>query len=242
MSSVDTSALKQNNRIKQKKGNISRHKHINNELSSLLTNPPECISEIIKSQEQDEWRPSKRTQVDYSIQKPPRYAMRLVRGGCSSNLGAALGTPYSMISSIYCDRTLTNNILMDKCKLDRAKVKVISKNGDSEEKTQLFCIGLDKKIDKNTKIYLKANNSEGKNFITKCVAAEHHLTFKHKDGKSHGIYLTHRTIPVVGVTWDILALEIFSVLEEYDSLGSIRAILLYNTASNTGRGVAWWLI
>nr|XP_047134173.1 uncharacterized protein LOC124812120 [Hydra vulgaris] len=234
MSSVDMSALKHNNRIKQKEGNISHHKHINNEVSGSLPDPPECTSEIIKPQEHDEWQPSKRTQADYSIQKFPRYAMELVRGGCSSNLGAALGNALLHdIKHLLLPEVDINNILMDKCELDRAKskVKVISKNADSEEKTQLFCIGLDEKIDKNMKMYLKANNSEEKNFIVKCFGAEHHLTFTHEDGKFHGIYLTHRTIPIVGATGDILALETFSVLKEYDSLESIRAILLDNTAS-----------
>jgi hypothetical protein len=48
MSSVDTSDIKHNNIIKQKEEHTTHHKHINDELSSLLPDPPE--SEIIKPQ------------------------------------------------------------------------------------------------------------------------------------------------------------------------------------------------
>nr|XP_012554020.1 uncharacterized protein LOC105843331 [Hydra vulgaris] len=163
--------------------------------------------------------------------------MELVRDRCSLSLGAALGNALLRdIKHLLLPEVDIDNILMDKCKLDRAKskIKIISINVELEEKKQLFCIGLDGKIDNNTKMFLKANYSERKKFITKCVAAEHHLTFTHDNGKSHGIYLTHRAIPVVGASGDFLALETFSVLEEYYSLETIGTILLDNIASNTG--------
>ena len=46
--------------------------------------------------------------------------------------------------------------------------------------------------------------------------------------------MTHRTIPVTGATGLVLATETFSVLQEHNSLESIQAVLLDNTATNTG--------
>src|SRR5678815_5655883 len=63
---------------------------------------------------------------------------------------------------------------------------------------------------------------------------EHHLTLTSEDGKSSGTYLTHRTVPTIGTTNDVLAQETLDVLQEYDSIDSILAILLGNTEINTG--------
>ena len=163
--------------------------------------------------------------------------MELVRAECSSSLGAALGNALLHdIKHLLRPEVDINQILIDKCKLDRAKskVRVISEKVESETKTHLVCMGVDGKLDDKTLTYKETEAQEGGNVLKKCIATEHHLTFTYEDGKSPGTYLTHRTIPVVGATGDVLAQEAFSVLQEYDSLESIHAILLDNTATNTG--------
>lgn len=163
--------------------------------------------------------------------------MELVGAECSSSLGAALGNALLHdIKHLLRPEVDINQILIDKCKLDRAKskVRVISEEFESETKTHFVCMGVDGKLDGKTLTYKETEVQEGGNVLKKCVATEHHLTFTYEDGKSSGTYLTHRTIPVVGATGDVLAQEAFSVLQEYDSIESIRAILLDNTATNTG--------
>lgn len=77
----------------------------------------------------------------------------------------------------------------------------------------------------------------GETVFKKCVATEHHLTFTLEDGKSPGTYLIHRTILVLHATGEVLAQETYNVLQEYDILESIHAILLDNTATNNGRKI-----
>ena len=45
---------------------------------------------------------------------------------------------------------------------------------------------------------------------------------------------THRLIPTTGATGVVQAEEVFSVLEEYDSVDTLKAVLLDNTHTNTG--------
>ena len=162
--------------------------------------------------------------------------MELVRNECSSNVGAALAN-----ALLYDIKYLLKNdvdikdILIDKCKLDRAKskVKIVSEDVDSEQKKQLICLGVDSKLDQITKTSKVINSPQGE-VLKKCIKPEHHLTFTYEDGESSGNYLTHRTIPVTGATSLVLATETFSVLQEHNSLESIQAVLLDNTATNTG--------
>lgn len=63
---------------------------------------------------------------------------------------------------------------------------------------------------------------------------QHHLTFTSEDGQTQGTYLTHRTVPTSGTTGKLLAEEVFSVIQEFNSIDSIQGILLDNTAVNTG--------
>ncbi|XP_047131321.1 uncharacterized protein LOC124810448 [Hydra vulgaris] len=162
--------------------------------------------------------------------------MELVRNECSSNVGAALANALLHdIKHLLKDDVDIKDILIDKCKLDRAKskVKTVTEDVDSEQKKQLICLGVDGKLDQITKTSKIINSPQGE-VLKKCIEPEHHLTFTYEDGKSSGNYLTHRTIPVTGATGLVLATETFSVLQEYNSLESIQAVLLDNTATNTG--------
>ncbi|XP_065680726.1 uncharacterized protein LOC136094715 [Hydra vulgaris] len=133
--------------------------------------------------------------------------MELVRNECSSNVGAALANALLHdIKHLSKNDVDIKDILIDKCKLDRAKskVKIVSEEVDSEQKKQLICLGVDSKLDQITKTSIIINLPQGE-VLKKCIEPEHHLTFTYEDGKSSGNYLTHRTIPVTGATGLVLA-------------------------------------
>ena len=79
----------------------------------------------------------------YSLVKFPRYATELVRGECSSLLGAALGNALlHNMRHLLRPEVEVSLIMMGKCKLDRAnaKVRVISERFASHEKSKLICV------------------------------------------------------------------------------------------------------
>lgn len=47
-------------------------------------------------------------------------------------------------------------------------------------------------------------------------------------------YLTHRVIPNIGATGVVLAEDVTAVLEEFNSINSIKVPLVDNTSTNTG--------
>lgn len=162
--------------------------------------------------------------------------MELVRAECSSRLGAALGNALMHdLQHFFKPEINLSKIILDKCKLDRAKsnVKVICEDIE-KQRSKFCCIGVDGKIDSDTLTFKESMSPEGEVILKKCIEAEHHLTFTHEDGNAPGMYLTHCSIPLVGATGEVLAQETYNVLEEYDSLQSITAILLDNTSVNTG--------
>ncbi|XP_065649748.1 uncharacterized protein LOC136078265 [Hydra vulgaris] len=187
-------------------------------------------------EDEGEWKPINNPIGKYNLVKLPRFAMELVRNECSSNIGAALANALLYdIKYLLKNDVNIKDILIDKCKLDRAKskVKIVSEDVDSEQKKQLICLGVDSKLNQITKTS-KVINSPQVEVIKKCIKPEHHLIFTYEDGESSGNYLTHRMIPVTGATGLVFATEMFSVLQEHNSLESIQAVLLDNTATNTG--------
>ena len=106
---------------------------------------------------------------------------------------------------------------MDKAKLDRAKakIKVIGDKLQAAEKSNCIRLGVDSKIDENTLTYEEVQSDDGSTVLRKTTKAEHHLTFTNENGFLSGEYLTHRTIPVVGATGQVLANKTLSVIEEY---------------------------
>ena len=183
------------------------------------------------------WEPTPKPTSEYSTIKFPSFALELVRGDCSSSLGAALGNAllHDIRHLLKPDVDL-RHIIMDKAKLDRAKakIKVIGDKLQAAEKSNCICLGVDSKIDENTLTYEEVQSDDGSTFLRKTKKAEHHLTFTYENGFSSGEYLTHRTIPVVGATGQVLANETLSVIEEYGSRDSLKAILVDNTSVNTG--------
>jgi len=111
-------------------------------------------------------------------------------------------------------------------------VKVATETITSKHNQKLQCLGIDSKLD-NT-LTCTSHEIEGRLEVRRKTAPEHHLTFTAESGENAGKYLTHRDIPHLGATGQILAKETLSVLKEYNSIDSICAILVDNTAVNTG--------
>ena len=64
--------------------------------------------------------------------------------------------------------------------------------------------------------------------------SQHHLTFTRESGELKGTYMSQRNLPDQGAKGELLAAETEDVLDEYDSLDTIQAILVDNTSTNTG--------
>ena len=89
-------------------------------------------------------------------------------------------------------------------------------------------------MDSNTRTYTAVHASDGSMILKQSFDAEHHLTFTKETGTALEIYLTHKVIPMTGATGELLAEEAYNVLEEHGSVTSIKALLVDNTATNTG--------
>ena len=81
--------------------------------------------------------------------------MELVRSECSSTLGGSLTNALIHDLKPFFKDVDLNHIMLDKSKLDRAKLKsVLSvKNVQNINKFALTCLGVDEKIDKDTLTY-----------------------------------------------------------------------------------------
>ena len=75
-------------------------------------------------------------------------------------------------------------------------------------------------------------DENGETKLKKRKGEEHHLTFIKEPGTERGTYLTHRVIPVKGATAAVLSDEVHSVLKEFNSVHTLKAVLVDNT--NTG--------
>ena len=84
-------------------------------------------------------------------------------------------------------------------------------------------------------MYTETVDEKGNKNRRKAKGQEHHLTFTKEMGcGSNGEYLTHRVIPTVGATGAVLADEVYKVLEQYESVNTLKAVLSDNTSTNTG--------
>lgn len=165
--------------------------------------------------------------------------MELIRGDVSSNLGASLANALMLdlkSMNLLQPNVDVKQIMVDKSKLDREKNRVRVKSTEmvGEGVENLLCIGVDGKVDKDTLVFKEIIDEDGEIKLRKEKTKEHHLTFTNEDASTGGTYLTHRVIPVKGATGAVLAKEVASVLEEFNSLETVKAILLDNTNTNTG--------
>ena len=97
----------------------------------------------------------------------------------------------------------------------------------------LVCTGVDGKLDSNTFMYCEVNDEEGNIRLKIETGKEHHMTVTKESGEGSGTYLTHRDLRLKGATGHYQATEVLSVLEEFDSIDSLQAVLLDNTSTNT---------
>ena len=163
--------------------------------------------------------------------------MECVRGEISSRSAAAIGNAILHdIKDLLKPGVSLSTIMLDKCKMDRAKSKVryISEEVKSADKSGFVCIGIDGRTDTDTRAYKEVQGSDGNMKLKQCVKSEHHLTFTFETGLSSGEYLTHRTIPCEGATGKLQAKEAMGVLTDFESTETLQAVLLDNTSTNTG--------
>ncbi len=167
--------------------------------------------------------------------------MEVVRSELSSRLAASLAN--ALLKDLNEMKLLNlpigiklETLLFDKSKIDRSKLKVKSISSEHEDKIKkkFLCIGADGRSDKKTKTFEENINHEGIMKQKQITKDEHHITFTYENCEDNGVYLTHRTIPSEGSTGELQAHETYKVLEEYDSLSTLKAVLLDNTATNTG--------
>ena len=137
------------------------------------------------------------------------------------------------------------DIMMDKKKIYRERERVMIKSDAvyTKDVNNLVCIGVDGKVDNDTLMYKEIKDESGNIMLKKGTGQEHHLTFTMEPGNVSGTYLTHKNVYLKGDTGKLLAKEALDVLEEFDSVTFIKAILLDNTAVNTGadNGLVTWL-
>ena len=124
-------------------------------------------------------------QVPYNLTKIPRYALELVRGDISSNLGASLANAFLLdlrAMDLLIPNTDMKNIYMDKCKIDRAKskVKTNASENHNENVENLLCIGVDGRTDKDTLHYKESVEENGSKILKKAKGPERHLTITKK--------------------------------------------------------------
>ena len=103
-----------------------------------------------------------------------------------------------------------------------------------EDQEKLVCIGIDGKIDKDTLMYREVMDENGETKLKKGKGEEHHIFFTKEPGTESGRYLTHRVVPVKGPTAAVLSDEVHSVLKEFNSVHTLKAVLIDNTNTNTG--------
>ena len=102
----------------------------------------------------------------------------------------------------------------------------------SSEVFHLKVIGVDSKNDKNTLAHILGYDHYAEPIIKRTVKDEHHLTFTAESGPFSKKYLTH--IEIKNGTGITMATETLKILEKYNSISSLEAIVLDNTSANTG--------
>ena len=68
--------------------------------------------------------------------------------------------------------------------------------------------------------------------LKQIIKEEHDITCTYENCEDNGVYLTHKTISSAGSTGELQHKKLLS--EEYDSVSTLKAVLMDNTATNTG--------
>ena len=108
----------------------------------------------------------------YSLIKFPRYALELIRGDISSNLGASLANALPLnlkAMGLLIPNININDIIIDKCKVDRAKTKVKTTAQQKHDQSMeiLLCIAVDGRMDKDTVLYKENVEENGQKTMKK---------------------------------------------------------------------------
>ena len=129
-----------------------------------------------------------------------------------------------------------NDIIIDKCKVDRAKTKVKTTAQEKHDQSMenLICIVVDGRMDKNILLYKEICGGKWtENYEKKTKGPECHLTST-KETPCRSKYLTHKILPNIGATGAVHAKQVVDVLHEFNCENTIKAILVDNTNANTG--------
>ena len=82
-------------------------------------------------------------------------------------------------------------------------------------------------------IYKEITQGNSDKKILKCKGAEHRLTFTREIGPISK-YFIHWVIPNIGATRVHWAEDVAAVVEEYNSINTVKAVLVDNISTNTG--------
>ena len=175
----------------------------------------------------------------YSLLKMPKFAVELIRAGVSLRAGSAIFN--ALLLDLKDNHVLDfdafpslQDLYMDKNKIRRQMDMVSLKSCDKGgEDRSLVCIGVDGRTDNNTLLHREVT-IEGKTKVKQSKGKEHHLTFTCESGDLQGSYLTHTDLPLTGATGELQAEKTMTVLEEYESKDTLKAVLVNNTSVNTG--------
>ena len=94
----------------------------------------------------------------------------------------------------------------------------------------IICIDVDCRVDKDTLQYrgkLQTNKQQ------KSKGPEHHLNFT-KEIDTESRYFNYRVISSITATGVVLAEDVVAVLEQFNSVNTVKESLLTNTSTNTG--------
>jgi len=125
--------------------------------------------------------------------------------------------------------------VLDANKILREKKRICSQAVEerTSELKSLRCIGLDGKKDKNSLIIEEIKDDRGERRVLKTKGTVDHYSFTVESGPSRGEYLTHRDVKGPGTGRNLASLT-YQVVEEYESVDSLEAVIVDNTKVNTG--------
>jgi hypothetical protein len=125
--------------------------------------------------------------------------------------------------------------VIDAAKVQREKRRVCAKTLDEVEPAfqQLTAIGVDSKRDSKVPI-IEEVTKDGITSTFRYTATVDHLTITAESGPKAGQYLTHRAVDEGEGKGKGLADLIYKVLVSYKSLDTLQAVIVDNTAVNTG--------
>ena len=111
-----------------------------------------------------------------------------------------------------------NDIIIDKCKVDRGKTKVKTTAQQKPDQSieNFICIAVDARMDKSTLLYKEICGGKWTENYEKTKGPERHLSFT-KETPYESKYLKHKILPNIGATGAVHAEQVVDVLHEFNS-------------------------